>query len=71
VYASNEASVKLWTKLGFTNVGCIPDAGRLKKAGGNGEEYVDAWVVHGDFRKIGYKDNEEQGGVGVVASSAS
>jgi ribosomal protein S18 acetylase RimI-like enzyme len=69
VYASNEASVKLWTKLGFVNVGCIPEAGRLKKVGGDVEEYVDAWVVHGDFRKIGYKDHEEQGGVGVVVSS--
>ena len=66
VYASNEASVRLWTKLGFTNVGRIPEAGRLKKADGDGEEYVDAWVVHGDFRVIGYKDGEEQGGVGKV-----
>ncbi|KAL1608388.1 hypothetical protein SLS60_003329 [Paraconiothyrium brasiliense] len=71
VYASNEASVRLWTKLGFKNVGRIPDAGRLKKVDGDGEEYVDAWVVHGDFRKIGYRDDEEQGGVGVVKSSAS
>ncbi|KAF1967023.1 hypothetical protein BU23DRAFT_516962 [Bimuria novae-zelandiae CBS 107.79] len=66
VYASNEASVRLWTKLGFTNVGRIPEAGRLKKAEGDGQEYVDAWVVHGDFRKIGYKDREEQGGVGCI-----
>ncbi|KAF2446231.1 hypothetical protein P171DRAFT_519794 [Karstenula rhodostoma CBS 690.94] len=71
VYANNEASVRLWTKLGFTNVGKIPEAGRLKKVDGDGEEYVDAWVVHGDFRKIGYKDNEEQGGVGVVTTSTS
>jgi ribosomal protein S18 acetylase RimI-like enzyme len=68
VYASNEASVKLWTKLGFMNVGRIPEAGRLKKAGGNGDEFVDAWVVHGDFRKIGYRDNQDQGGVGLVTS---
>lgn len=71
VYASNEASVRLWTKLGFTNIGRIPEAGRLRKADRDGEEYVDAWVVHGDFRKIGYKDNEEQGGVGVVRSSVA
>ncbi|OAG05498.1 uncharacterized protein CC84DRAFT_1164015 [Paraphaeosphaeria sporulosa] len=71
VYASNEASVRLWTKLGFTNVGRIPEAGRLKKVGGGGEEYADAWVVHGDFRKIGYRDNEEQGGVGLVTPAAS
>lgn len=58
VYASNEASVKLWTKLGFTNVGRIPEAGRLRTGKGDGveEEYVDAWVVHGDFAKIGWKD---------------
>lgn len=66
VYTSNEASVRLWMKLGFTNVGRIPEAGRLKKADGEGEEYVDAWVIHGDFRKIGYKDREEQGGVAPV-----
>ncbi|KAJ4303110.1 hypothetical protein N0V90_002001 [Kalmusia sp. IMI 367209] len=56
VYANNEASIRLWTKLGFQNVGRIPEAGRLKKANGDGEEYVDALVVHGDFRKIGHKD---------------
>ncbi|KAL5412104.1 hypothetical protein PMIN04_009987 [Paraphaeosphaeria minitans] len=71
VYASNEASVRLWTKLGFTNVGRIPEAGRLKKVDGDGEEYVDAWVVHGDFRKIGYRDNEDQGGVGLVTPVSS
>lgn len=56
VYANNEASLRLWSKLGFQEVGRIPDAGRLKKAGADEEEYVDAVVVHGDFRKIGYKD---------------
>lgn len=56
VYANNEASVRLWTKLGFTNVGRIPEAGKLKRKDGNGEEYVDAWVVHGDFAKIGFRD---------------
>lgn len=56
VYANNEASMKLWLKLGFQNVGRIPEAGRLKKKDKSGEEYVDAWVVYGDFKKIGYKD---------------
>ena len=57
VYVNNEASVKLWEKLGFVNVGRIPGAGRLRKAGGGeGEEYVDAWVVHGDFGRIGWRD---------------
>ncbi|MCJ1444097.1 MAG: hypothetical protein MMC23_004597 [Stictis urceolatum] len=56
VYASNEASVRIWERLGFQNVGRIPEAGRLKTADGEGEEYVDAWVVYGDFAKIGQND---------------
>jgi GNAT superfamily N-acetyltransferase len=56
VYADNEASVRLWEKLGFSNVGRIPEAGRLKRKDGKGEEYVDAWVVHGDFSVIGVRD---------------
>ncbi|PVI00896.1 hypothetical protein DM02DRAFT_372425 [Periconia macrospinosa] len=56
VYVNNEASVKLWERLGFKNVGRIPEAGRLRKADGEGEEYVDAWVVHGDFRVVGVRD---------------
>ncbi|KAF1948448.1 hypothetical protein CC80DRAFT_556331 [Byssothecium circinans] len=58
VYANNEASVKLWERLGFQHVGRIPEAGRLRKKDGDGgeEEYVDAWVVYGDFRKIGVRD---------------
>jgi hypothetical protein len=57
VYANNVASMKLWERLGFQNVGRIPEAGRLKKKGGSGEEeYDDAWVVYGDFRKIGHRD---------------
>ncbi|KAF2643767.1 hypothetical protein P280DRAFT_216219 [Massarina eburnea CBS 473.64] len=61
VYANNTASMKLWERLGFENVGRIPEAGRLRKQDGSGEEYVDAWVVHGDFRKIGFRDEEEEG----------
>jgi hypothetical protein len=56
VYVTNEASVRLWEKLGFKNVGKIPGAGRLKV--GDGEEYVDAWVVYGDFGKIGVRDEK-------------
>ena len=60
VYANNDASLKLWQRLGFQNVGKIPEAGRLKKKDGEGEEeFVDAWVVYGDFRKIGYKDTTD------------
>ncbi|CAI6332628.1 unnamed protein product [Periconia digitata] len=56
VYVNNEASVKLWERLGFWNVGRIPEAGRLRKADGSGEEFVDAWVVYGDFRIVGVRD---------------
>jgi GNAT superfamily N-acetyltransferase len=64
VYADNEASVRLWEKLGFVNVGKIPKAGRLKKKNGEGDEFVDAWVVYGDFEKIGFRDGN--GGVAYV-----
>jgi hypothetical protein len=40
----------MWEKLGFTIVGRIPGAGRLRKADGtDGEEYVDAYVVYKSF----------------------
>ncbi|KZT51971.1 hypothetical protein CALCODRAFT_487508 [Calocera cornea HHB12733] len=44
VYANNTASLKIWDKLGFTRAGLIPRAGRLRKKGENGEEFVDAVV---------------------------
>lgn len=53
VYANNEASVRIWERLGFTRVGKIPKAGLLRSANGDGEEYIDAWVIHGDFEKLG------------------
>jgi hypothetical protein len=37
---------RLWEKLGFTKAGLIPKAGRLKRADGKGEEYVDAWMIY-------------------------
>ncbi|KAJ3539770.1 hypothetical protein NM688_g6318 [Phlebia brevispora] len=49
VYVNNIASVKLWEALNFTKAGLIPRAGRLKKADGSGEEYVDAWVFYKRF----------------------
>ena len=52
VYANNEASVRIWDRLGFYKVGRIPQAGLLRRADGQGEEYVDAWVIHGDFEKL-------------------
>ncbi|KZO97328.1 acyl-CoA N-acyltransferase [Calocera viscosa TUFC12733] len=44
VYANNTASLKIWDKLGFTRAGLIPRAGRLRKKGEDGEEFVDAVV---------------------------
>ncbi|GJE91420.1 hypothetical protein PsYK624_075700 [Phanerochaete sordida] len=52
VYVNNIASVKLWEALGFTKAGRIPRAGRLKKADGIGEEYVDAWVFYKQFEPV-------------------
>ncbi|KAI0827942.1 hypothetical protein BC628DRAFT_1366368 [Trametes gibbosa] len=49
VYVNNIASVKLWERLNFEKAGRIPRAGRLKKADGPGEEYVDAWVFYRRF----------------------
>jgi ribosomal protein S18 acetylase RimI-like enzyme len=53
VYANNEASVRIWERLGFYRVGKIPNAGLLRTSDGTGEHYVDAWVIHGDFEKLG------------------
>ncbi|KAI0767064.1 hypothetical protein C8Q74DRAFT_1277870 [Fomes fomentarius] len=49
VYVNNVASVKLWEALDFVKAGLIPRAGRLKKADGSGEEYIDAWVFYKRF----------------------
>lgn len=43
---------RLWEDLKFTKAGRIPRAGRLKKADGNGEEYVDAWVFYKKFDEV-------------------
>ncbi|KAH7907000.1 hypothetical protein BJ138DRAFT_1137733 [Hygrophoropsis aurantiaca] len=53
VYVNNVASVRLWEKLDFKKAGLIPKAGRLKRKDGQGEEYVDAWVMYKDFENIG------------------
>ncbi|ORY50046.1 hypothetical protein BCR33DRAFT_713624 [Rhizoclosmatium globosum] len=47
VFVTNVASVQLWRGLGFSEVGRIPGAGRLKGQ----EGYVDAIVFHYDFMK--------------------
>ncbi|KAK0550121.1 hypothetical protein OC845_002812 [Tilletia horrida] len=53
VYVNNVASVKIWDRLGFTRAGLIPQAGRLRCAGEQGErgeeEYVDAIVFYKSF----------------------
>lgn len=56
VYETNQASVKIWKRLGFTTIGIIPSAGLLRTEDGKSETYVDAHVVHGDFEKIAIKD---------------
>jgi ribosomal protein S18 acetylase RimI-like enzyme len=53
VYCNNEASVRIWQRLGFYIVGRIPGAGLLRTDDGKGEAYVDAYVIHGDFEKLG------------------
>lgn len=58
VYESNEASVKIWDKLGFERVGKLPSAGRLRSKSAGEDVYVDAWVIYGDFRKIAIKEEE-------------
>ena len=45
----NVASLKLWDQLGFTRVGVIPGAGRLRSGPGGEEEYVDAVIIHKSF----------------------
>ncbi|KDR75699.1 hypothetical protein GALMADRAFT_248332 [Galerina marginata CBS 339.88] len=49
VYVNNLASVRLWENLGFTKTGRIPRAGRLRTKDGQGEEYIDAWVIYKSF----------------------
>ncbi|KAG8883975.1 hypothetical protein FRB97_005419 [Tulasnella sp. 331] len=50
VYASNTASLALWDRLGFTRVGVVPKAGRLKQADGT-EAYVDAFIIYKSFEE--------------------
>ncbi|PAV24216.1 acyl- N-acyltransferase [Pyrrhoderma noxium] len=52
VFVDNVASIRLWEALGFEKVGRIPKAGRLRRKDGEGEEYVDAWVIHKEFDPI-------------------
>jgi RimJ/RimL family protein N-acetyltransferase len=51
VFENNTASIKLWKKLGFKEVGRIPNAGRLKKINSEEEEFVDAIMFYYNFEK--------------------
>ncbi|SJX60011.1 related to l-azetidine-2-carboxylic acid acetyltransferase [Sporisorium reilianum f. sp. reilianum] len=48
VYVNNEASVKIWQRLGFTIVGRLPMAGLLKTESGE-DELTDAYIIFKDF----------------------
>ena len=39
----------IWERLGFTEVGRIPQAGLMRRMDGDGEEYVDALVFYKSF----------------------
>lgn len=50
VYANNTASVRLWQRKGFQQIGIVPEGGRLRVEGKeNKEEYVDALVFYMEF----------------------
>ncbi|KAF8504780.1 hypothetical protein F5888DRAFT_1853328 [Russula emetica] len=49
VYANNIGSLRIWDSLGFTRAGLIPRAGRLRRADGNGEEWVDSVIYYRSF----------------------
>jgi RimJ/RimL family protein N-acetyltransferase len=46
---SVKASLRIWDALGFTRAGLIPRAGRLRRADGNGEEWVDSVIYYRSF----------------------
>ncbi|KAI0294418.1 hypothetical protein BC826DRAFT_897890, partial [Russula brevipes] len=49
VYANNTGSLRIWDSLGFTRAGLIPRAGRLRRADGKGEEWVDSVIYYRSF----------------------
>ncbi len=64
VYDTNQASARIWDRLGFDRVGKIPGAGLMRVGAGGAadkseEHYVDAWVIHGDFSKIAREGLQE------------
>ena len=53
VFESNTASIKLWRRLGFKEIGRVPKAGRLRGQGtDNNEGYVDAIQFYWDFETM-------------------
>jgi len=40
---------RIWDSLGFARVGLIPRAGRLRRADGSGDEWVDAVIYYRSF----------------------
>lgn len=41
--------LRIWDSLGFTRAGLIPRAGRMRRADGNGEEWVDSIIYYRSF----------------------
>ncbi|KAF9580695.1 hypothetical protein BGW38_002561 [Lunasporangiospora selenospora] len=58
VFESNTASIRLWRRLGFKEIGRVPKAGRLRGQGAvgengeKGEGYVDAIQFYWDFESM-------------------
>ncbi|KAI8149647.1 hypothetical protein BJV82DRAFT_128869 [Fennellomyces sp. T-0311] len=48
VFANNEASIRIWRRLGFQEAGRIPEAARLKNSP---DQLVDAIIFYYDFTK--------------------
>ena len=48
VFANNTASVRLWRKLGYTELSCIPKVANLKGC----DELIDAYQFHFDFSTL-------------------
>jgi len=56
VFHTNIPSIKIWDSLGFTKIGVVPQAGRLKvgtdEEGNTIEEYVDATQYYFDLTTL-------------------
>ncbi|KAI0302382.1 hypothetical protein B0F90DRAFT_1627345 [Multifurca ochricompacta] len=49
VYTTNTGSLRIWDSLGFKRAGLIPRAGRLRRADGSGEDWVDSVIYYRSF----------------------